>query len=78
MSMFFSKDSFQVLSHKLCGGVQPLPLKLSCLLAPAPAGEMLGCGRGYGWENKNSLFSCLCGCVAAETPCSWVGSIGGG
>lgn len=33
---------------------------------------------GYGWENKSSLFSCLCGCVAAEIPCSWVGSIGGG
>lgn len=61
-----------MLSHKLCGSVQPLPLKLSCLLALAQAEEMLG------WENKSSLFSCLCGCVAAETPCSWVGSIGGG
>lgn len=40
-----SKDSFQAPSRKLCGGVQPLPLKPSCLLAQAQAEEMLGCGR---------------------------------
>lgn len=47
-----------MLSHKLCGGVQPLPLKLSCLLAPAQAEEMLGCGRLWlGKEKQTFLMS---------------------
>lgn len=55
-TMCSRSSSLRAPARQSCGGVQPLPLKPSCLLAPAPL-ERCWAVADCGWENKNSAVS---------------------